>query len=181
MVAAVSGGLILFITACSGPASTASQVKQLPQAQDFVATQPAAAMPNPPPAALPEQTAAPAEPPCPVTAPPADVALYNVGYDIEATPAIPQTGFVFSQLQIYPELSVVDDNVTVSVNMTNPGDKPGVYQVNLNYGGVLVQTQNVTLEAGASKQVNFDMWAVYGEHAVTAGNVTAPTVMKVVY
>ena len=180
IIAVVSGGLILLTGACANSvtatAKTASERTPAPQVQ--VPAFSATPFPTAPP--TPEQ---PVETPanCSLVPMQEDTSPYHLAYAIETTPAEPESKFVFSHLQIFPELSVVDENVTISVVMMNPGDKPGQYKVDLQYGGNVIQTQNVTLDANEAKQVDFNMWAVYGEHDVTAGQLAAPTIMRVVY
>ena len=63
--------------------------------------------------------------------------------------------FVASDLSITPAEVDIEEEVTISVLITNTGDLTGSYEVTLKIDDVVVDTKEVTLAGGASQRVSF--------------------------
>jgi len=63
--------------------------------------------------------------------------------------------FVASDLSITPAEVDIGGEVTISVLVTNTGDLAGSYEVTLKIDNIVVASQEVTLDAGASEEVTF--------------------------
>ena len=61
----------------------------------------------------------------------------------------------FSNLTISSSPALIGQEVTISVEVSNPGSAPLSYRVALKVDGKVMQTQEVALPAGESRQVNF--------------------------
>jgi PKD repeat protein len=69
-------------------------------------------------------------------------------------PALPAI-FELSSLEISPSQIEVGEEVKISANINNVGGESGSYIVNLNIGGVIEESQTITLEGGSSSTVSF--------------------------
>ena len=65
--------------------------------------------------------------------------------------------FVASDLSIAPAEIYVGEGISVSVLITNTGDLTGSYEVTLRIDNVVVETKEVTIADGDSKQVSFSI------------------------
>ena len=65
--------------------------------------------------------------------------------------------FEFSGLDIYPQIADVGQKVDISLDATNVGGLGGSYTLSLKVDGVTEETRDVTLGAGESKVVMFDV------------------------
>jgi len=63
--------------------------------------------------------------------------------------------FVTSNLSVTPVMTTCGKDVTISVSVTNTGDLPGTYRVHLLIDGKVTASQDVSLEGGAQRPVNF--------------------------
>ena len=95
-------------------------------------------------------------------------------------PLAPAAAFSASSLNISPAEADIEETVTIGVLVTNTGELAGSYTVTLKIDEVVVATKEVTLDGGASQEVNFtttkdvagtytvDVNGLIGEFAVTA-------------
>jgi len=67
----------------------------------------------------------------------------------------PAAAFTTTSLSISPDEVAIGETVTISVTVTNSGKASGSYEVTLKINGVVAETREVTLKAGASQQVTF--------------------------
>jgi hypothetical protein len=84
--------------------------------------------------------------------------LYYEVAEVTPTPVqVPPTklpaAFTISSLSISPVEVNVGETVTISLTVTNTGGESGVYQVTLKINGVVEDTKEVTIAAGASQEV----------------------------
>jgi hypothetical protein len=63
--------------------------------------------------------------------------------------------FEVSNLAVSPSQAQPDQEVTVSIKVTNTGEKSGDYSLQLKVDGVITSTKQVTAAAGTSQTVNF--------------------------
>ena len=82
------------------------------------------------------------------------------------TPEPPEPADIFlSNLSVTPSKVETGDTVTISIRVANRGGQEGTYLVELKIDGVVVETERVTLAAGASETVTFttskDMGGIY--------------------
>jgi Tol biopolymer transport system component len=81
--------------------------------------------------------------------------------------------FSVSNLSIEPVEVLPNDVVTISVSVSNTGGSQGNHNVILNINGVQEETENVTLAAGASQTVTFNITREdAGTYAVTVDNLS---------
>jgi HTH-type transcriptional regulator, competence development regulator len=86
--------------------------------------------------------------------------------------------FVTSDLSITPAEVNIGEEVTISVLVTNTGDVTDSYEVTLKIDEVLVDTEEVTLDSGASQTVTFTTTAdVAGTYAVTIDGLSGTFVV----
>ena len=57
--------------------------------------------------------------------------------------------------------------------LANTGEQRGTYTVALKFDGAVIWTQDVAIDGGGSKKVEFDVMAAYGEFKVMAGELIA--------
>ena len=67
----------------------------------------------------------------------------------------PAAAFASSDLSISPGEVEIGETVTISATVANTGTATGSYKVTLKIDGVVEETKEVTLKAGASKEVTF--------------------------
>ena len=84
--------------------------------------------------------------------------------------------FEFSNLVIVPE----DDlHITISVDVTNIGEETGIYTVELELDGEVIDTEEVTLEGDASAVISFELTRGEGTYEVEVEGLTGSfTVVK---
>jgi len=70
-------------------------------------------------------------------------------------PEKPAAAFTSKDLSIYPSEVNMGETVTISLTVTNTGTAAGSYKVTLMIDGAVEATEEVTLEAGVSKEVTF--------------------------
>jgi uncharacterized protein YfaS (alpha-2-macroglobulin family) len=63
--------------------------------------------------------------------------------------------FEVSNLAVSPSQAQPNQEVTVSIKVTNTGEKSGDYSLQLKVDGVVTSTKQVTAAAGTSQTVNF--------------------------
>jgi len=80
-------------------------------------------------------------------------AFIVVGYEEKAPPA-PAT-FELSQLDISPVEVEIGDEVTVTVMVTNTGGQSGSYKVILKINDIVVETEELKMNAGGSQKATF--------------------------
>jgi hypothetical protein len=79
--------------------------------------------------------------------------------------------FEIENPSISPNPANVGDNITISCVVKNTGDASGTYALELKINDTVTKTQEVTLVAGASQTVNFDITAGSpGNYLVELGN-----------
>ena len=162
ITAALLAVLLLTLGACAGPATTATTA---PVALVPASITPAAAEVVPEPACpLPALEAAPGE---------WHFAADPIEYTIEVTPASGQMNYLLSRLLVFPVEAEVGDNLTFSVVVTNTGIQPANYTVALKSAGAVINTLDVTIDGGSSRNVELDSTAKFGEFKVVAGELTA--------
>ncbi len=94
--------------------------------------------------------------------------------------APPAANFTSSKLSISPSEVNIGETVTISVLITNTGDAAGSYKVTLKINGVEEATRDITLNAGASKEVTFTTTAkdVAGSYTVDADGLSGAFTVK---
>lgn len=86
------------------------------------------------------------------------LAAFAPGCRLQVAPAPPAPAeFKVSSLNISPAEVFSDEVITVTADVENIGESEGSYNVNLTIDGVGVQTQEVTLAAGARETVTFQV------------------------
>ena len=81
--------------------------------------------------------------------------------------------FTVSNLTITPATINPDEKVTISVDVTNTGETAGNYTAVLNINGIQEATQDVTLDGGASKKVDFSVsQSTAGDYTVSLDTLT---------
>jgi len=101
-------------------------------------------------------------------------------------PAIPEppapdpAHFVVTGLNITPAEVMVEESVTISLNVTNDGEETGTYTVELKINGQTIDSQVVTLDGGQSETVRFTVTeAEAGQYEVTVSGLSGSfTVVK---
>jgi hypothetical protein len=84
-----------------------------------------------------------------------------------------ESAFTAAQLSVSPSAVYVGDTVTISVLVTNNGDAAGSYAVMLKIDGVVEETKEISLDAGASEEVNFTtVKDVAGTYSVEVGGLS---------
>jgi hypothetical protein len=68
---------------------------------------------------------------------------------------IAPASFEFTDINITPSEVYVDETVTISVNVANTGDLSGSCDVVLKINGIALQSEEVTLDSGASRMISF--------------------------
>jgi len=66
-----------------------------------------------------------------------------------------EAAFTTAQLSVSPSAVYVGEAVTINVLVTNSGDAAGSYAVTLKIDGVVEETKEIALDAGASEEVTF--------------------------
>lgn len=75
--------------------------------------------------------------------------------------------FEASDLTINPTQTPPNQQITISVNLTNTGDSIGDYTVELKLDGTVKESKRLTLAAGTSQTVNFTITGdAIGKHSV---------------
>jgi len=93
------------------------------------------------------------------------------------TPIPQPTGFTVSNLRIPTLDESSAKGVEIHVTVMNNGAGEGTYTAELEFDGIVVQTQNVTLAGGASRDVTFAIDIIKsGSHVVTIGPLTGKLV-----
>jgi len=78
--------------------------------------------------------------------------------------------FELSSLEIFPDIVTAGDTVGVTVDVTNNGTADGTYTVTLSIDGVVIETKNVHVIAGATLQVPFSVVKeTLGVHTIEIG------------
>jgi len=125
-------------------------------------------------------TVAPAQAPAPVApaSAPAPEGLLTVEHSlvVQVTPTQGQSGFIISQLQLSSQDVQQGDEVIIFIVVTNTGGQQGVYTVALKLDDDIIQTQNVTIDGGASSTVALNVITWFPcdiEYKVMAGKLTS--------
>ena len=88
--------------------------------------------------------------------------------------------FVASELSISPTVVDIEEEVTISVLVTNTGDLTGSYEVTLKINDVVVATETVTLAGYASQRVTFTTAKdVTGTYSVAVDEQTGTFEVKI--
>jgi hypothetical protein len=96
-----------------------------------------------------------------------------------ATLETPAAAFTSSYLSISPSEVNIGETVTISVLITNTGNAAGSYEMTLKINGVVEATQDITLNAGASEEVNFTVVkAVAGNYTVEINGFSSTFVVR---
>ena len=89
--------------------------------------------------------------------------------------------FAASDLTVTPAEVNVGESVAISITITNTGDLGGSYEATLLINGVVVATEEVTLEGKASQEVTFTTaQSVVGNYQVAISDVSGTFVVKAV-
>ncbi len=92
----------------------------------------------------------------------------------------PAAAFASSDLSISPSEVAIGETVTISVTVANTGNASGSYEMTLKINDVVDATKEVTLEAGASKEVTFTTAKdVAGSYSVAVNGLTGSFTVKV--
>ena len=98
-----------------------------------------------------------------------------LGYRVVEAPA----AFTVSKLIISPAEVDIGQSVTSSVIVTNTGGETGSYKVTFKIDGVVEDTKEVTISAGASKKVTFTTAKdVAGSYAIDVNGLSDSFVVK---
>jgi len=91
----------------------------------------------------------------------------------------PVAAFTSSDLAISPSEVNIGETVTIRVSVTNTGTASGSYEVTLKIEDVVVATEEVTLDAGASKEVTFTTSKdVAGSYSVAVNGLSGSFTVK---
>ncbi len=110
-----------------------------------------------------------------------------LGYGVEVVvppvvpPVIPPTPATFSinSLSISPDEVDIDEPVNISILVTNTGGSEGSYEVILKIDGVVEASEEVTVPAGADKEVTFTVSKdVVGTYSVEVSGLTGSFTVK---
>lgn len=74
---------------------------------------------------------------------------------LATAPTPKSTVFITRDLTLNPETVALGYSSTIGVTVTNTGKQPGTYPVVLKVNGDIIETQNVTLVGGVSRNVTF--------------------------
>jgi hypothetical protein len=81
--------------------------------------------------------------------------------------------FRVSGLSISPSTIYADENVSLGLTVTNEGDLPGSYAVTLTLDGEEVETREVALEGGESREITFTVNTEQaGTHSIDINGLT---------
>jgi predicted GH43/DUF377 family glycosyl hydrolase len=81
--------------------------------------------------------------------------------------------FEVSNLAVSPSQAQPDQEVTISIKVTNTGEKSGDYSLQLKVDGVVTSTKQVTAAAGTSQTVNFTTTGyAAGKHQVEVAGLS---------
>ena len=95
------------------------------------------------------------------------------------TPEKGPAAFTTSGFRITPSVVKPGEIVMVDVTVTNTGDQPGTYTVELKVGGSVVQTQDIIVASGVSRQVTLNMSVnSVGTHVIMIGNLVGNLVVQ---
>jgi hypothetical protein len=91
----------------------------------------------------------------------------------------PPAAFTLSSLSIFPDEVDVDEPVDISILVTNTGGSEGSYEVILKIDGVVEATEEVTVPAGADREVIFTTSKdVAGIYSVEVSGLTGSFTVK---
>ena len=84
-----------------------------------------------------------------------------------------ESAFTTAQLSVSPGTVYVGEVVTISVLVTNNGDAAGSYTLRFKVDGLVEETKDVALDAGASEEVTFTtVKDVAGTYSVEVGGLS---------
>jgi hypothetical protein len=84
-----------------------------------------------------------------------------------------ESAFTTAQLSVSPGKVYVGETVTISVLVTNNGDAAGSYTLRFKVDGLVEETRDVALDAGASEEVTFTtVKDVAGTYSVEVGGLS---------
>jgi len=101
-----------------------------------------------------------------------------LGYEVVVPPVIPAT-FTVSDLTISPTQVNIGERVSISVIVANTGGESGSCKVTLKINGVIEATTDVTVRAGASKEITFTTTKdIAGTYLVDVDRLTGSFTVK---
>jgi hypothetical protein len=84
-----------------------------------------------------------------------------------------ESAFTTAQLSVSPGTVYVGETVTISVLVTNNGDAAGSYTLRFKVDGLVEETRDLALDAGASEEVTFTtVKDVAGTYSVEVGGLS---------
>ena len=90
-----------------------------------------------------------------------------------------ETAFTSSRLSVSPGAVYVGDTVTISVLVTNNGEAAGSYTVRLEIDGMIEESRDLTLNAGASEEVTFTTTKnMAGTYSVKVGGLSGSFIVE---
>ena len=90
-----------------------------------------------------------------------------------------ETAFTTARLSVSPSAVYVGDTVTISVLVTNSGDVAGSYTVRLEIDGMIEESRELTLDAGASEEVTFTTTkSIAGTYSVEVGGLSGSFIVE---
>jgi len=93
---------------------------------------------------------------------------FQVKAPLEPEPPEPAK-FAFSNLEIIPDENLT---ITISVNATNDGEETGSYTVKLKLDGIVIDSEEVTIEGGDSITTSFEVTRDEGTYTVEVEGLT---------
>jgi uncharacterized membrane protein len=95
------------------------------------------------------------------------------------TPPLKPAAFTTSDLEITPLRMKPGDTATVSVTVTNTGNRQGIYKVTIKVNGVAEDARDITLAGGTSQVVNFTLTkSQAGTYAVSIDTLSASLIVQ---
>ena len=87
--------------------------------------------------------------------------------------------FTIADLSVTPDVVSFGESVSITALVTNTGDLTGSYEVNLTVDDEVVQTQEVSLDGGASETLSFSITPdTIGDHTVSIGDLSGTIEVK---
>ena len=87
--------------------------------------------------------------------------------------------FTIADLSVTPDVVSFGESVSITALVSNTGDLTGSYEVNLTVDGEAVQTQEVSLDGGASETLSFSITPdTIGGHTLSIGDLSGTIEVK---
>lgn len=96
--------------------------------------------------------------------------LFSASLILACSP--PTVVFKIVSLKVEPRLVILGEKVVVTVDIRNDGNTKGICSLSLTIDGIIEQTKDVILEAGAMKSVSFTIYEdSVGSHNIQIGDL----------